>query len=186
MHAGLLMTTKIVLSAPLPRVYEDTGNGKVAAMPAVAGQPGTLIGGDFKVEDLTRISKETVRHLCHLAIRRRAQKLSCSTPAGAQDCPLAPSSDDGGGLCSSLQACSQPLNLSALFAQARKLDTEVLAPMSRWNTAFHTVEVCPQFPTARRQKATLPLIAPPSAVHVPEIQRSLARTQCAIGACFQP
>ena len=55
------MTTKIVLSAPLPRVFEDTGNGKVAAMPAVAGQPGTLIGGDFKVEDLTRISKETVR-----------------------------------------------------------------------------------------------------------------------------
>lgn len=54
------MTTKIVLSAPLPRVYEDTGNGRVAAMPAVAGQPGTLIGGDFKVEELTRISKETV------------------------------------------------------------------------------------------------------------------------------
>ena len=25
--------------------------------------------------------------------------------------------------------------------QARKLDTEVLAPMSRWNSAFHTVEV---------------------------------------------
>lgn len=80
---GLLMTTKIVLSAPLPRVYEETGNGRVAAMPAVAGQPGTLIGGDFKVEDLTRISKET----------------------------------------------------------SRKLDTEVLAPMARWNTAFHTVEL---------------------------------------------
>ena len=27
-------------------------------------------------------------------------------------------------------------------SQARKLDTEVLAPMSRWNSAFHTVEVC--------------------------------------------
>ena len=25
--------------------------------------------------------------------------------------------------------------------QARKLDTEVLAPMARWNGAFHTVEV---------------------------------------------
>ena len=59
--AGLLMTTKIVLSAPLPRVYEETGNGRVAAMAAVAGQPSTLIGGDFKVEELTRISKETVR-----------------------------------------------------------------------------------------------------------------------------
>ena len=55
------MTTKIVLSAPLPRVYEETGNGRVAAMAAVAGQPSTLIGGDFKVEELTRISKETVR-----------------------------------------------------------------------------------------------------------------------------
>lgn len=28
-----------------------------------------------------------------------------------------------------------------LCPQARKLDTEVLAPMARWNTAFHTVEV---------------------------------------------
>ncbi len=67
---GLLMTTKIVLSAPLPRVYEETGNGRVAAMAAVAGQPSTLIGGDFKVEELTRISKETVRSSFECQYRR--------------------------------------------------------------------------------------------------------------------
>ena len=67
------MTTKIVLSAPLPRVYEETGNGRVAAMAAVAGQPSTLIGGDFKVEELTRISKETVRAVACACLALLAQ-----------------------------------------------------------------------------------------------------------------
>jgi hypothetical protein len=57
---GLLNTTKIVLSAPLPRVFRDPGNGKVVPELVAQEQNNNLIGGDFKVEDLTRISKETV------------------------------------------------------------------------------------------------------------------------------
>ncbi len=56
----MLNTTKIVMSAPLPRVYEDVGGGKVNPVAATAGPSGT-IGGDFRVEELTRVSKETVR-----------------------------------------------------------------------------------------------------------------------------
>ncbi len=64
--AGLLLTTKLVLSAPLPRVYEDTGNGRVVATPAGSGEPDSnRIGGDFKVDELTRVSRETVRHIRH-------------------------------------------------------------------------------------------------------------------------
>ena len=63
--AGLLNTTKIVMSAPLPRVYETGEGGKAVA---VAPAPGTagIIGGDFKADELTRVSKETVRlaHMC--------------------------------------------------------------------------------------------------------------------------
>jgi hypothetical protein len=57
------MTTKLVLSAPLPRVYEDTGNGRVVPLPAGGGpEPeAARIGGEFKVEELTRVSRETVR-----------------------------------------------------------------------------------------------------------------------------
>lgn len=59
------MTTKLVLSAPLPRVYEDTGNGRVVPTPSDNGpEPeSNRIGGDFKVEELTRVSRETVRLL---------------------------------------------------------------------------------------------------------------------------
>lgn len=64
--AGLLLTTKLVLSAPLPRVYEDTGNGRVVATPAGSGEPDSnRIGGDFKVDELTRVSRETVRRIRH-------------------------------------------------------------------------------------------------------------------------
>jgi len=51
--AGLLGATKLVMTAPLPRVYEE-GPG------AAPGQPSN-IGGEFRVEELLRISKETVR-----------------------------------------------------------------------------------------------------------------------------
>ncbi len=56
----MINTTKIVLSAPLPRVYQDAGNGK--AQPVVPGnRPPGLIGGEFNAEELGRVSKETVR-----------------------------------------------------------------------------------------------------------------------------
>lgn len=56
---GMINTTKIVLSAPLPRVYQDAGNGK--AQPVVPGnRPPGLIGGEFNAEELGRVSKETV------------------------------------------------------------------------------------------------------------------------------
>jgi hypothetical protein len=64
------MTTKLVLSAPLPRVYEDTGNGRVVPMPSGNGpEPeAARIGGEFKVDELTRVSRETV---CCCAIRQQ-------------------------------------------------------------------------------------------------------------------
>ena len=58
-NAGLLNTTKIVMSAPLPRVYELGEGGKAVAVPPPPGTAG-VIGGDFKGDDLTRSSKETV------------------------------------------------------------------------------------------------------------------------------
>ena len=70
-HAGLLVTSKVVLSSPLPRVYEETGGGKVVPVPAAgATGPGNTsagmlpIGGaDFSPEELARISKETGKKL---------------------------------------------------------------------------------------------------------------------------
>lgn len=60
---GLLNTTKIVMSAPLPKVYEDAGNG--SAQPAPVQTPGAIgpIGGDFKVDELQRVAKETAKKL---------------------------------------------------------------------------------------------------------------------------
>lgn len=71
--AGLLLTSKIVLTSPLPRVYEETGGGKVVPVP-IAGHPGGVpgntsaglvpIGGtDFSPEEISRISKETGKKL---------------------------------------------------------------------------------------------------------------------------
>lgn len=80
-----------MLSSPLPRVYEETGGGKVVpvAPNGVTGIPGNTaaallpIGGsDFSAEELARISKET----------------------------------------------------------AKKVETEVLAPMERWLNAFALVQ----------------------------------------------
>lgn len=48
------------MSAPLPRVYELGEGGKAVAVPPPPGTAG-IIGGDFKGDDLTRSSKETVR-----------------------------------------------------------------------------------------------------------------------------
>ncbi|CAL5218477.1 g163 [Coccomyxa viridis] len=57
---AMLTTTKTVLSAPLPRVYEESANGK--AVPVSTPAPGP-IGGGFQQEDLGRISKETSKKL---------------------------------------------------------------------------------------------------------------------------
>lgn len=47
------------MSAPLPRVYELGEGGKAVAVPPPPGTAG-IIGADFKGDDLTRSSKETV------------------------------------------------------------------------------------------------------------------------------
>lgn len=52
------------MSSPLPKVYEDCGNGTAQPVATTNGMSGA-IGGDFKVDELARVSKETV---------------SCSTP----------------------------------------------------------------------------------------------------------
>lgn len=60
------MSTKAVLSAPLPRVYEETSGGKVVPLNASqgAGQVVLPIGGtDFNAEELAKISKETSKKL---------------------------------------------------------------------------------------------------------------------------
>ena len=59
--AGLLTTTRLVMSQPLPRIYDDNGNGKVVAQAQNDADGANLIGGDFRMEDLQRISRETVR-----------------------------------------------------------------------------------------------------------------------------
>jgi len=58
--AGLLGATKLVMTAPLPRVYEEGPGGKAVPQGPAPGQPSN-IGGEFRVEELLRISKETVR-----------------------------------------------------------------------------------------------------------------------------
>lgn len=55
-----------MLSAPLPRVYEETSGGKVVPLNASqgAGQVVLPIGGtDFNAEELAKISKETSKKL---------------------------------------------------------------------------------------------------------------------------
>lgn len=84
--AGMLNTTKIVMSAPLPRVYEDAGGGKANPVAAAPGPTGT-IGGDFRVEELTRVSKETVREqLRILLVQLNAVELIWR-PKSMQACP---------------------------------------------------------------------------------------------------
>ena len=69
------------MSAPLPKVYEDAGNG--SAQPAPVQTPGAIgpIGGDFKVDELQRVAKETVRPAagttlhCSAAVWRQADSL---------------------------------------------------------------------------------------------------------------
>lgn len=50
------------MSSPLPKVYEDSGNGTAQPIATTQGLSGA-IGGDFKVDELQRVSKETVRIL---------------------------------------------------------------------------------------------------------------------------
>lgn len=58
---GLLTTTKAVMCSPLPRVFEEGAQGKPTAVQTTPpGQPPPKIGGDFREEELTRVSKETV------------------------------------------------------------------------------------------------------------------------------
>ncbi|DBA90251.1 TPA: hypothetical protein ACH3X1_003543 [Trebouxia sp. C0004] len=59
---GLINTTKAVMSAPLPKVYEDCGNGTAQPIATTQGLSGA-IGGDFKVDELQRVSKETAKKL---------------------------------------------------------------------------------------------------------------------------
>lgn len=47
------------MSSPLPKVYEDCGNGTAQPIATTPGLSGA-IGGDFKVDELQRVSKETV------------------------------------------------------------------------------------------------------------------------------
>lgn len=64
---GILMSTKAVLSAPLPRVYEETQGGKVVPLNASAAGQGSVVlpigGTDFNAEELAKISKETSKKL---------------------------------------------------------------------------------------------------------------------------
>ena len=74
----MLTTTKTVLSAPLPRVYEESANGK--AVPVSTPPPGP-IGGGFQQEDLGRISKETViDNTCHSTDTAMPGMSACSGP----------------------------------------------------------------------------------------------------------
>ena len=70
------MSTKAVLSAPLPRVYEETHAGKVVPLNAsqASGAGGQQAGGggqvvmpiggtDFNAEELAKISKETSKKI---------------------------------------------------------------------------------------------------------------------------
>lgn len=54
------------MSSPLPKVYEDSGNGTAQPIATTQGLSGA-IGGDFKVDELQRVSKETVC-LCDLLL----------------------------------------------------------------------------------------------------------------------
>ena len=47
------------MSSHLPKVYEDCGNGTAQPVATTNGLSGA-IGGDFKVDELARVSKETV------------------------------------------------------------------------------------------------------------------------------
>lgn len=63
---GMLMSAKSVLSAPLPRVYEETAGGKVVPLNASQGQGQVVLpigGTDFNAEELAKISKETSKKL---------------------------------------------------------------------------------------------------------------------------
>jgi hypothetical protein len=59
---GLINTTKIVMSAPLPKVYEDVGGGKMQPVVGPAAGNGA-IGGDFRAEELQRVARETAKKL---------------------------------------------------------------------------------------------------------------------------
>lgn len=69
--AGLLSTTKIVMSAPLPRVFEDIG-GKVQPVGTGPGSANAVIGGEFKSDDLTRATKEVVCLVHHMMLEYRS------------------------------------------------------------------------------------------------------------------
>lgn len=60
---SMLNSTKIVLSAPLPRVYEDNGSGKAQPVQAGPNPLMSTIGGDFKGEELARVSKDVSKKL---------------------------------------------------------------------------------------------------------------------------
>jgi ferredoxin len=62
------------MTAPLPRVYEEGPGGKAVPQGPAPGQPSN-IGGEFRVEELLRISKETVR-ACPVRSLRPQERLT--------------------------------------------------------------------------------------------------------------
>ena len=54
------------MSAPLPRVFEESAGGKAVPVPSAPGQSGN-IGGDFRVDEVMRVSKETVRPFLYVS-----------------------------------------------------------------------------------------------------------------------
>ena len=114
--AGMLLTTRTVMSACLPRVFEEMeGTGEVR--PVEAPSHLNKIGGEFDAEELTAVATSTVRTLLSSLV-----EVSWLAQLGPLSCPSA-----------DLQA-----------EQARKIETEVLGPLSRWEKAYEAVQVCCQ------------------------------------------
>lgn len=78
--AGLLITTKAIMAAPLPRVFEESAGGKAVPVPTAPGQNGN-IGGDFRADELVRVSKDTVSAPSILRMRASLSKLSPKVPS---------------------------------------------------------------------------------------------------------
>ena len=74
------------MAAPLPRVFEESAGGKAVPVPTAPGQNGN-IGGDFRADELVRVSKDTVSAPTLVRTRNSQicqglspQDISCSAP----------------------------------------------------------------------------------------------------------
>lgn len=69
------------MSAPLPRVFEESAGGKAVPVPSAPGQSGN-IGGDFRVDEVMRVSKETVWScLAHFLRAAVCMQTLCHVPS---------------------------------------------------------------------------------------------------------